>query len=66
VKTRGGPHFAALRAVGLTVPEAVVADPEGGRDRLLRTAWAPDAADALIAAAGPSRTSTSAGGKRRR
>jgi hypothetical protein len=48
---RGGLHFAALRAVGLTVPEAVVADPQGGRDRLLRTAWAPDAADALIVAA---------------
>jgi hypothetical protein len=48
---RGGLHFAALRAVGLTVPEAVVADPEGGRGRLLRTAWAPDAADALVAAA---------------
>lgn len=26
---RGGLHFAALRAVGLSVPEAVVADPEG-------------------------------------
>ncbi|SDX17656.1 hypothetical protein SAMN05421504_102554 [Amycolatopsis xylanica] len=48
---RGGIHFAALRAVGLTIPEAVVADPEGGRERLLRTAWAPQAADELIAAA---------------
>ena len=48
---RGGVHFAALRAVGLTVPEAVVADPEGGRGRLLRTAWSEEAADALIAAA---------------
>ncbi|AUI63048.1 hypothetical protein [Amycolatopsis sp. BJA-103] len=48
---RGGVHFAALRAVGLTVPEAVVADPEGGRGRLLRTAWPEEAADALIAAA---------------
>ncbi|NIH86629.1 SCO6745 family protein [Amycolatopsis granulosa] len=46
---RGGLHFAALRAVGLTVPEAAVADPEGGRERLLRTAWSPDAADELIA-----------------
>lgn len=45
---RGGLHFAALRAVGLTVPEAVVADPEGGRARLLRTAWPPEAADELI------------------
>ena len=49
---RGGLHFAALRAVGLTVPEAVVADPEGGRERLLRTAWLAEAADELVAAAG--------------
>jgi hypothetical protein len=48
---RGGVHFAALRAVGLTVGEAVVADPEGGRARLLRTAWRPEIADELIAAA---------------
>jgi hypothetical protein len=48
---RGGLHFAALRAVGLTVPEAVVADPEGGRERLLRTAWPAEAADELIASA---------------
>ncbi|MEU4245919.1 hypothetical protein AB0F15_00740 [Amycolatopsis sp. NPDC026612] len=48
---RGGLHFAALRAVGLSVPEAVIADPEGGRTRLLRTAWPEDAADALTAAA---------------
>ncbi|WP_370945317.1 hypothetical protein AB5J62_40530 [Amycolatopsis sp. cg5] len=48
---RGGVHFAALRAAGLTIPEAVVADPEGGRERLLRTAWAPPATDALVAAA---------------
>jgi hypothetical protein len=48
---RGGIHFAALRALGLTIPEAVAADPEGGRGRLLRTAWSEEAADALIAAA---------------
>jgi hypothetical protein len=48
---RGGVHFAALRALGLSVAEAVVADPEGGRGRLLRTAWAPEAADALVARA---------------
>lgn len=48
---RGGLHFAALRAVGLTVPEAVIADPEGGRERLLRTAWPAEAADDLVAAA---------------
>lgn len=48
---RGGIHFAALRAMGLTVAEAAVADPEGGRPRLLRTAWSPEAADALIARA---------------
>ncbi|MEA5361761.1 hypothetical protein VA596_19630 [Amycolatopsis sp., V23-08] len=48
---RGGLHFAALRAVGLSVPEAVVVDPEGGRERLLRTAWPQDAADELVASA---------------
>jgi len=48
---RGGLHFAALRAMGLSVPEAVIADPEGGRERLLRTAWSPEAADELVATA---------------
>lgn len=48
---RGGLHFAALRAVGLTPAEGAVADPEGGRARLLRTAWQPEAADELIARA---------------
>jgi len=48
---RGGLHFAALRAIGLSVPEAVIADPEGGRERLLRTAWSPEAADELVATA---------------
>jgi len=48
---RGGLHFAALRAMGVTVPEAVIADPEGGRERLLRTAWPEEAADQLVAAA---------------
>ncbi|MFC3449636.1 SCO6745 family protein [Amycolatopsis speibonae] len=48
---RGGVHFAALRAVGLTVSEAVVADPEGGPGRLLRTAWSEEAAGELIATA---------------
>jgi hypothetical protein len=48
---RGGLHFAALRALGLSVPEAVIADPEGGRARLLRTAWPEAAADELTAAA---------------
>ena len=48
---RGGLHFAALRAVGLSVPEAVIADPEGGRGRLLRTAWPEEAADELAPAA---------------
>lgn len=46
---RGGLHFAALRAAGLTIPEAVVLDPDGGRSRLLRTAWRPEVADRLIA-----------------
>ena len=44
-------HFAALRALGVSVPEAVIADPEGGRARLLRTAWPEEAADELVAAA---------------
>ncbi|AIJ26789.1 helix-turn-helix domain-containing protein [Amycolatopsis methanolica] len=48
---RGGLHFAVLRAVGLTVPEAVVTDPEGGRARLLRTACSPETTDELIARA---------------
>ncbi|MBE8524883.1 hypothetical protein ILP97_46665 [Amycolatopsis sp. H6(2020)] len=48
---RGGLHFAALRALGLSVPEAVIADPEGGRARLLRTAWPEDAADELVVSA---------------
>lgn len=48
---RGGLHFAALRALGLSVPEAVIADPEGGRERLLRTAWSEEAANELTAAA---------------
>ncbi|WP_410668270.1 SCO6745 family protein [Amycolatopsis sp. cmx-4-68] len=48
---RGGLHFAALRTVGLSVPEAVIADPEGGRARLLRTAWPAEAADELVASA---------------
>ncbi|MFI5605715.1 hypothetical protein [Amycolatopsis sp. NPDC051903] len=50
---RGGLHFAALRASGLSVPDAVIVDPEGGRGRLLRTAWSAEDADALIAAARP-------------
>ncbi|RCW46822.1 hypothetical protein DFQ14_101161 [Halopolyspora algeriensis] len=45
---RGGLHFAALRACGLGISEAVVADPDGGRGRLLRTGWRADDADALI------------------
>ncbi|MET8678593.1 hypothetical protein ABZW18_13665 [Streptomyces sp. NPDC004647] len=49
---RGGLHFAALRANGIGVTEAVVADPGGGRARLLRTAWPEDEADALVARAG--------------
>lgn len=49
---RGGLHFAALRACDVTIPEAAVADPNGGRGRLLRTGWAPDDADDLIARAG--------------
>lgn len=48
---RGGLHFAALRASGLGVTEAVVAEPGGGRGRLLRTGWVAEDADMLIARA---------------
>ncbi|XVV03506.1 SCO6745 family protein [Actinosynnema sp. CA-248983] len=47
---RGGLHFAALRAVGLGVTQAVALDPGGGRGRLMRTGWLPEDADALLAA----------------
>ncbi|ROP39659.1 SCO6745 family protein [Saccharothrix texasensis] len=47
---RGGLHFAALRAVGLGVTQAVALDPGGGRGRLLRTGWRPEDADALLTA----------------
>ncbi|MEV1114141.1 hypothetical protein AB0I91_03680 [Actinosynnema sp. NPDC049800] len=46
---RGGLHFAALRAVGLDVTQAVALDPGGGRGRLLRTGWRPEDAEALLA-----------------
>lgn len=46
---RGGLHFAALRAVGLGVTQAVALDPGGGRGRLLRTGWRPEDAEALLA-----------------
>lgn len=48
---RGGLHFAALRSYGLGVRDAVVADPTGGRARLLRTGWTAEDADTLIARA---------------
>ena len=45
---RGGLHFAALRAYGVGVPDAVTVDPTGGRGRLLRTGWPEADADALL------------------
>lgn len=45
---RGGLHFASLRAYGVGVPDAVTADPSGGRGRLLRTGWPEQDADALL------------------
>jgi hypothetical protein len=48
---RGGLHFAALRANGVDVTLAVVADPGGGPARLARTGWQPDAVEALQARA---------------
>jgi hypothetical protein len=45
---RGGLHFAALRAVGLDVPLAVMGDPIGGLPRLRRTAWRPEDIEPLV------------------
>lgn len=45
---RGGLHFAALRAGGLGILDAVVADPEAGREKMLRTGWPSEDADAII------------------
>ena len=39
---RGGLHFAALRANGLDIPTAVLADPNGGLERMQRTGWRPE------------------------
>jgi hypothetical protein len=36
---RGGLHFAALRARGIDIPLAIMADPRGGPARLRRLAW---------------------------
>jgi hypothetical protein len=36
---RGGLHFAAVRAHGIDIPVAVLADPHGGVARLRRTGW---------------------------
>jgi hypothetical protein len=49
---RGGLHFCALRAEGLDIPVAVLADPEGGPERLRRTAWSADAVGDLRRSAG--------------
>jgi hypothetical protein len=49
---RGGLHFCALRAEGLTVPLAALVDPLGGAERLRRTGWPDDAVAALVATAG--------------
>ncbi|HEY0639433.1 MAG TPA: hypothetical protein VGD67_17440 [Pseudonocardiaceae bacterium] len=46
---RGGLHFCALRAVGLTAHQAVAVHPEEGRRRLLRLGWRATDADALLA-----------------
>ncbi len=44
---RGGLHFAALRAHGLDIPVAVLADPSGGVSRLRRTGWRHDQIEEL-------------------
>lgn len=46
---RGGLHFAALRANGLGILEAVAINPRHGRPHLLRTGWQPHEADAIMA-----------------
>jgi hypothetical protein len=48
---RGGLHFAALRASGIDVPVAVLGDPRGGPERLLRTGWRPEDVETLQARA---------------
>jgi hypothetical protein len=44
-------HFAALRAQGIAVPLAMLADPFGWEARLRRTAWQDDAIAELAAGA---------------
>jgi hypothetical protein len=44
---RGGLHFAALRAHGLDIPVAVLADPNGGVSRLRLTGWRDNQIEAL-------------------
>lgn len=48
---RGGLHFSALRAHGVDIPVAVLADPAGGVPRLRRTGWLPEQIAALQARA---------------
>ena len=48
---RGGLHFAALRAHGLDIPVAALADPGGGVGKLRRTGWRHEQVDALQARA---------------
>lgn len=50
---RGGLHFAALALHGVPVPMAVLADPNGGVPRMLRTGWQQEQVDELVAAATP-------------
>ncbi|MCG8920221.1 hypothetical protein L6E12_31060 [Actinokineospora sp. PR83] len=49
---RGGLHFAALRACGVPLPAAVIADPGAGPDRLPLIGWRPEAITGLVATAG--------------
>ena len=63
---RGGLHFAALRAHGLDIPVAVLADPSGGVGRLRRTGWRHEQVDALQARAGHAARPVRPGGPRPR
>ena len=44
---RGGLHFAALRAQGIEIPVAVLADPNGGVTRLRQTGWRTEQIEGL-------------------
>lgn len=50
---RGGLHFAALRANGVRILQAVAINPLHGRPHLIRVGWQPDEADKIVAQVTP-------------